>query len=48
MDLIALAKQIVEFRDAFAKETDDVNFINSMCGQYMTARISIMLTAGRG
>lgn len=47
MDFIKLAKQLVEFRDALMEETNDITFINSMCAQYMTACMSIMITAER-
>lgn len=45
MDLVNLAKQVVEFRKALMQETSDQAFINSMCGQYMTAYISMLLAA---
>jgi hypothetical protein len=45
MNLLDLAKQVVEFRNALLAETDDKDFINAMCGHYMTTYISILLAA---
>lgn len=45
MDLVNLAKQVVEFRKALLKETSDQAFINNMCGQYLLCYMNLILTA---